>query len=276
MGKMIFRYSLIFVLLSFHVNIHPVFAGDDRWWGKHNEGWFFYKDPAVSKENTLERKKDQPVPASVHNVPSKPEEQKLFTEGLREKGSELLSTAMQFPTSENLQNYIRWNKMMLDLSNNFALLWQKELMADPALQYDIPMVDAVKDVYFAEKSKNEEDIIKDTAERAGLFFFYSSTCPYCEKQVGYLKEFSDYYGFRIKAVSINGGTLPDFPDTLMDNGISVRLGVEKVPAIFLAFPDEKRFERLSAGLITFAELKQRVLSYAAETNSNINYSSLIN
>ena len=273
MGKMIFLYSSIFMLFFIHVNIYPVFAGDDRWWGKHNEGWFFYKDSVIPKGNTEERKENQSV---VHKVPSGPNEQKLYTERLREKGTELLSTAMQFPTSENLQNYIRWNKFMLDLSNNFALLWQKELMANPALQYDIPMVDAVKDVYFAEKSKNEDDVIKDIAERAGLFFFYSSTCPYCEKQVNYLREFSDNYGFQIKAVSIDGGILPDFPDTLMDNGISIRLGIEKVPAIFLAFPDEKRFERLSAGLITFAELKQRVLFHATEINSNINYSGLIN
>jgi conjugal transfer pilus assembly protein TraF len=274
MGKVILTFSSILILLFIHLSNHPAFGEDDRWWVRHSEGWFFYKDPVVPKDNNAEN--DRPAPVSAQNVTSKPEDQKLFTERLRDKGSELLSAAMQFPTSENIQNYIRWNKFMLDLSNNFALLWQKELMANPTLQYDIPMVDAVKDVYFAEKSKNEDDVIRDVAGRAGLFFFYSSTCHYCEKQVGYLKEFSDNYGFRIKAVSIDGGTLPDFSDTLMDNGISVRLGVEKVPAIFLAFPDEKRFERLSAGLITFAELKQRVLLHASETNGDINYSSLIN
>lgn len=83
------------------------------------------------------------------------------------------------------------------------------------------------------------------------------------------------YGFRIKAVSLDGGVYPDFPDALMDNGISVRLGVDSVPAIFLAFPDEKRFERLSAGIVTFAELKERVLLHAKEISRDINYANFV-
>lgn len=271
MGKIIF--SCFFLLLAvFNVNSRPAFAGEERWWVKDNEGWFFYKEIIIPEEKM---KDDQPV-ASPEAQTLTHKEQKLFTERLREKGAEILSTAMQYPTPDNIRTYLTWNKFMLDLSNNFALAWQKELMSDPSLQYDIPMVDATKDVYFAAHSKNEDEIIRSVANRAGLFFFYSSTCPYCERQVRYIREFSETYGFQVKAVSIDGGIFQEFPDTLMDNGISLRLGIDHVPAIFLAFPDEKRFERLSAGLVTFAELKQKVLYYATEIKENINLGNLIN
>ena len=271
MGKII--YSYLFILLTvIYVNGRVVFAGEERWWVKDNEGWFFYKETNIPVDK---KKDDQPLVSPETKI-SSPSEQKLFTERLREKGSALLSAAMQYPTSDNIRTYLAWNKFMLDLSNNFALAWQKELMSNPSLQYDIPMVDATKDVYFAQKSKNDDEVIRDVANRAGLFFFYSSACPYCERQVKYIREFADTYGFQVKAVSLDGGILPEFPETLMDNGISVRLGINNVPALFLAFPDEKRFERLSAGLVTFAELKQKVLYYATEIKNNTNFTALIN
>lgn len=274
------RFALLFIaviLTSSTVLSDQCSAGNDRWWKNDNEGWFFYKNPVIPKDDGPEEavKKEAPEKPSQTSLPSHSLEKKLFTEQVKEKGSELLSTAMQYPTAENIRNYLRWNKFMIDVSSNFAVAWQKELMRNPELAYDIPIVDADKDIYIREKSKEADRIIYDLAERAGLFFFYKTTCPYCQRQAQYLKEFSDKYGFQVKAVSLDRGVYPEFPDALMDNGISVRLGVDRVPAVFLAFPDEKRFERLSAGIVTFAELRQRVLLHAKEINSDINYVSFV-
>jgi conjugal transfer pilus assembly protein TraF len=248
---------MAFILTSSFVLAGQSVAGNDRWWEKDNEGWFFYKNPLMPKDDESEEtvKKEAPENPSQPNLSSHPVKQKLYTEQVKEKGSELLSTAMQYPTAENIRNYLRWNKFMIDVSSNFALAWQKELMRNPELAYDMPIVDADKDIYIKEKSKEADRTIYDLSKRAGLFFFYKTTCPYCQRQAQYLKEFSDTYGFQVKAVSMEGGIYPEFPDALMDNGISVRLGVDRVPAVFLAFPDEKRFERLSAGIVTFAELR---------------------
>lgn len=274
MGKLRFYVHSLMLFVCVSVSITAVsFAEERRWWGENDQGWFFYKDPVLPEEKKKEEVIERPVPEASSQSPQK---QKLFTDSLKEKGAELLSTAMQYPTPENISAYMRWNKSMLDLSNHFAVSWQKELLRDPALQYDIPMLDAAKAVYFQEQMKDEDNAIREIASRAGLFFFYSSTCPYCEKQVEFVQAFASEYGFSVKAISIDGGVFTDFPDTLMDNGISVRLGVDKVPAIFLAFPDEKRFERLSAGLITYAELRQRVMYYAKENDSTFNVSSITN
>jgi conjugal transfer pilus assembly protein TraF len=277
MGKIRLLHAAVFILLLVSMNFGTVSAEENRlWWGKDNEGWFFYRDPLIQKEKvTEEKEEDKPVQASTP-VSADKADNKLLTEQMKEKGAKLLSLAMFQPTSENIQSYLHWNKFMLDLSGNFAVAWQKELMRSPDLYYNIPMADATKDLYFSEQTKSEDNKIRDIAVRAGIFFFYSSDCPYCKRQVEYIREFAGTYGFQIKAVSLDGGVFPEFPDTLMDNGISERLGVEKVPALFLAFPEEKRFERLSAGLTTTAEIKQRILYYATEINSDISLSSFNN
>ncbi len=277
MGKVRLTLFVISVILTLFIVLSGQSnAVDDRWWKKDNEGWFFYKMPVIPKDDVENiGDKEMIATAPQANPLSNPLKQELFTEQVKMKGSELLSAAMQYPNSENILNYLRWNKFMMDVSSKFAVAWQKELMRNPYLAYDMPMVDAAKDIYIMEKSKEADEIIYGLAKRAGLFFFYKSTCLYCERQAQYLKEFSDTYGFQVKAVSLDGGVYPDFPDALMDNGISVRLGIESVPAIFLAFPDEKRFERLSAGIVTFAELKERVLLHAKEISRDNNYISFV-
>lgn len=271
------RITTLSLILICCISLSNAYAENKvkRWWANDNEGWFFYKDPIIEKEKDIEKEKETPIhpPASV---PNNPETEELFTEKMNQKGQEFLSKAMQFPTSENIQNYMMWNKFMMDMSSNFAVAWQKELMQNPYLSNEAAMADSVKDIAFHEKSKKNKKIITDLAQKAGLFFFYTSTCPYCKRQVQHLKDFADTYGYEVKAVSLDGGILPELPNSLMDNGISLRLGINKVPAIFLAFPDENRFERLSAGIVTFSQLKQRVLNYAKEIENNIDYSSFIN
>jgi conjugal transfer pilus assembly protein TraF len=278
MGKLKIISGLLLVVFIM-VTLNGICAADDRWWKKDKEGWFFYKEPLFPEEQDKEKKEEEVIPKEVvrESVPQSPKEnKKLFTEQLKEKGHELLSAAMQYPIPENIQNYIRWNKFMMDISSNFAVAWQKELMRSPSLRYDIPMVDTTKDIYFVENRKDEDKTVQEIAGRAGLFYFYRTTCPFCKRQVRYLKEFADRYGFIVKAVSLDGGVYPEFQDALMDNGISIRLGVDQVPSIFLAFPDEDRFERLSSSLVTSAELKQRVLYYAKKVNNNFDISNYIN
>ncbi len=89
-----------------------------RWWDSSDEGWFFYNDPPIEKENEIEKKEmppNQPVA-----TPAIPEKEALFSDQMKGKGQEYLSKAMQFPTSENIQNYMAWNKFMMDVSNNFS------------------------------------------------------------------------------------------------------------------------------------------------------------
>ncbi len=242
-----------------------------KWWERRDEGWFFYKDPPKEEEKKPDAKVEIPpvVDPFRHEKPEPP-----FTERMKKRGEELLSRAMESPTIDNVRAYMEHNNLMMKLSENFSLAWQKVLMMHPELGGPAPVSDADKDLYFGMVKKKEREILMGLSREAGLFFFYSASCPSCERQAAHLRRFmAEYPYFTVKAVTLDGGVLPEFPGTMMDNGIASRLGVERVPSIFLAFPLSDRFGRISDGLLTMDELKRRLVWYASEIDTN-NYSGL--
>jgi len=249
-----------------------------NWWERRDEGWFFYKDPPKEEEKReVEKEEKKPkveveIPPVVEPFrPEKPEPP--FTEMMKKRGEELLSRAMENPTINNVRAYMEHNNLMMKLSENFSIAWQKTLMMHPELGGPAPVSDSDKDLYFGMVKKKEKEILMGLSREAGLFFFYSASCPSCERQAAHLRRFmAEYPYFVVKSVTLDGGVLPEFPETMMDNGIASRLGVERVPSIFLAFPPD-RFGRISDELLTMDELKRRLIWYAAEIDTN-NHSGL--
>ena len=274
-------------LLLIFLSLPPSGYSQSRWWQRSDEGWFFYHDPPKEEKKEEENVENQFLPGDQDRIlelkeekeekplqatpptaslrgasPEIPQPAPLFTEILKKKGEEVLSRAMENPTIQNVKAYIDHNNLMIKLSENFSIAWQKALMIYPELQSPVPTSDADKDIYFRVESEKEKDVLYELSREAGLFFFYSASCPYCERQAKHLKRFlSEYPLFIVKPVTMDGGVFEEFPETVPDNGISLKLGVEKVPAIFLAFPPD-RFERISAGLLTAEELKRRLILYA--------------
>lgn len=269
--RFIIRSKILISIFLFSLFLFPldVFA-NSYWWERGDEGWFFYKDPLKEEKNEI-KEKEKP---EKNPEPQAPKTPVLFTEKMKKLGEELLSRAMEKPTIENVRAYMEYNRLMMKLSENFALSWQKVLMMYPELEGPAPVSDSDKDLYFDAVKEREKEILYQLSRKAGLFFFYDGSCPFCERQVYYLKRFlAENPFFVIKPVSLDGTVFFEFPDTAMDNGISQRLGVSRVPSIFLAFPPD-RFERVSSGLITTEELKRRLIWYALEIDTSI-YSGII-
>lgn len=253
---------LISLILIF--GLAPLVYSQPYWWEKEDEGWFFYRDPLREEEKEEVKEERKPEVKSESPVP---EPIPLFTERMKKRGDELLSHAMENPTIENVKAYMEYNNLMMKLSENFSLAWQKALMMYPEFEGPVPVSDADKDLYFQSVREREQEILQGLSREAGLFFFYSSSCPHCERQAAHLRRFmAEHPYFVVKPISLDGGVLPEFPETVMDNGISSRLGVDKVPSIFLAFPPD-RFERISVELLTADELKRRLIWYASEIDT---------
>jgi len=235
-----------------------------RWWERHKEGWFFYNEKYPPKKE--EKKEKEPT---QKQVVIQTDQKPLFTERMRKKAEELLSTALENPTPENVKAYMEFNKYALTLASNFALVWQKVLMSNPELMSMIPEADPDKAIYYRVLYQEQREKLMELSRKAGLFFFFSSSCPYCRRQAYYLRMLQEEIPFYIKAISLDGGTLPEFPNASPDNGISARLNVTLVPSIFLAFPEEDRFARISSGLVSISELKRRLLYYVEDIDRSI-------
>ncbi|MFA5353788.1 MAG: conjugal transfer protein TraF [Thermodesulfovibrionales bacterium] len=261
--------------LSIHIacvltlaTLTPAFAQDQpRWWEQNNQGWFFYNEEP--KDEPIEKKPPAQEPPPVGAAPSA--SPPLFTEQMKQEGARLLSSALENPTPANIKAYMEHNKAMMQASSNFSLVWQKVLMENPQLASGTPMADSTKDLYYRENKKAEDNKLMGLAQQAGIFFIYSSSCQYCQRQAQYLQAFLRAYPFSYKAISIDGGVFPEFPDTIIDNGISGTLQVDTVPAIFLAFPPD-RFDRISTGVMTPEELRRRLLWYVEEVDNSVSHS----
>jgi conjugal transfer pilus assembly protein TraF len=72
-----------------------------------------------------------------------------------------------------------------------------------------------------------------------------------------VKGFSQKYGWSVLAVSLDGGTLSEFPEARRDNGIATRLQISHVPALIALHPRTGQFIPLAYGLVSESEIEER-------------------
>jgi conjugal transfer pilus assembly protein TraF len=248
------------------------------------KGYYFYQDPLP--EQDLLPSQLPPTPA----IPLQPEhfkDQVALKEALKKVPVEkidlpslpaawlkLLLTAkkeaaLDVQTEDTLLSYIKVHKETFNRAQRFTDMWALVMYTHPENDFTStnPISTAGHDIYSVVKKDSEDDYLKGMKDKAGLFFFFSSTCPYCQKQAQLLKVFSDSYGIAVKAVTQDGRALPEFPEAVVDNGMGEQLGVNKVPVIFLAIPDEHFIVPVGTGLITLDDLRQRVLAILKHRSS---------
>ena len=105
--------------------------------------------------------------------------------------------------------------------------------------------------------------MKEIAQRAGLFFFFSSECTLCELQAPLIKTLVEHEGFSIIPISINGKNLSEnhFDSFQPDAGHAEMLDVQTLPALYLATPDGN-FSSIGQGVFSLPEIQQRILVVA--------------
>ncbi|OYV01790.1 MAG: hypothetical protein CFE45_03280 [Burkholderiales bacterium PBB5] len=99
-----------------------------------------------------------------------------------------------------------------------------------------------------------------------LYFFFRRNCAYCHVQGPMLKQFQQKYGFTVYAVTLDGGSLPDFPGAVQDSGLAEKvadaMGVPTqhfvVPAVVLARPSTREVVPVGFGAMTMDQMAERV------------------
>ena len=125
-----------------------------------------------------------------------------------------------------------------------------------------PINQVAQQTWDANRSQDKARAIREIAKENGILFFYRSDCPYCHAMAPILKEFSLTYGVNVMPVTLDGGTIAPFENSLPDNGIATRLGVKTVPAIFVMETRTKQFKPLAYGVIASSSLEDRFLAFS--------------
>ena len=229
------------------------------YWQQHREGWFWYRDPPPATARLA------PKPPAT---PAKPRELADF-EAMQQRLETLKRVAVMNPTDDNLMAYMRFQRMVMDRSQVFADRWQRLVWREPSLDYasEGRPTNTLAIAAFDDRQKDRDtSTVRQLAATHGLVFVFRSDCPFCHRFAPVLKRFAQTHGLTVLAVSLDGGTLPEYPDARPDNGIAARLNARAVPALYLTQPSRREFRPVGFGLMSDTDLLERIAALAREAD----------
>lgn len=239
---------------------------------RHAEGWHWYEDPPSKIE---ERKKNSLKENSLKESPSgrsPPFSSSPPTEKIEAQRKELetkLHTAILEPNRDNIITYILAQKALMDQSERFSASWQRVVMTTPALDETLvhPVDQNARHVYYQGRHQDITKRIKALAQDYGLFFFFKGECAYCHHFAPVVKHFAKKYGWSVLGISLDGGTLAEFPGAKRDNGMAARLQVSHVPALIAFHASSGQMIPLAYGMVSESEIEERIDLLTRSLNS---------
>lgn len=240
------RWINMLVLLALGVQ-GLAFAGS--YYADHAVGWHWYDDP---KEETKSIKKSDP--------PMNPKDPNVVVANARKKITTALNQVIAEPTIENLQHYITLQEELGNRAEKVADLWEEVLLKNPELNYSLahPTNNVALQVYHEEESKKKDEALKRFAKETGLFFFYRSSCSYCQRFAPILKRFAERNSITIIPITLDGIPLPEFPQSKRDAGHAAQFHVTTTPALFAVNPTTQKAYPVAYGLTSETELRDNI------------------
>jgi conjugal transfer pilus assembly protein TraF len=222
---------------------------------RHAEGWHWYEEPP--RDNKIEERKKTPSGRDL-SFSSPPPTEKI--EAQRKELETKLHTAILEPSHENIITYILAQKALMDQSQRFSEVWKEVVLRTPSLDETLvhPVDQNARHIYYQERHQDITRHIKTLSQEYGLFFFFKGTCAYCHHFAPIVKDFAKKHGWSVLAVSLDGGTLPEFPEARRDNGMATRLQVSHVPALIAFHPSSGQMIPLAYGLVSESEIEERI------------------
>ncbi len=239
-------------------------AQEPTFYEGRQRGWFWHE---VEPEPEDEQEEQIPPPSSVS---VQAEQQALNAEWLKENLEKLMQKAIDEPTQENLAAYAYANRLLLDMGSRFSTKMQEFMELEQPLQESArrPFSQFALAEFSEERNRVVQDIMSVLKSKTHLWFFYSSTCSFCVKQIPVLQELNVRTGLPILAISMDGGVLPGLEnfEIVHDEGLRVSslFGVRVTPTMHLVDNEKRQPIPLSEGLNSLPDLEKRILLVSKE------------
>ncbi len=234
-------------------------AEDSPWWSRSiwsnpERGNVWYPPERVERPDAAAQPPSPVEPAE----PPRAAELDEF-ERIQKRLGELRNIAIISPTEENLKAYIEFQEQQMQRASVFADQWRRTLWANPELKYEGRPVNATGIASFdASQAVQVRKSLNQLAGTHGLYFFFRSDCPYCHAMAPTLRQLEQTHGIRVIAISLDGGTLPQYPNAITDKGQAAALGVRSVPSFYLASPKARTVHPLGTGVLSLATIEERI------------------
>lgn len=235
------------------------------YWSDAWRGWHFYEDPEPDSQ-------ERPAPSSKVVSPTAkpkatPPTELAEFERLQKTLEETRNIAIMRPTEANVRRYMELEARVVARASTFADVAQRVAWATPELDPTLqgrPVNAKVLEVFEQQQMSQRTENIGTLGRDHVLFFFFRGDCPYCHAFAPTLGAFEARYGIKVVAISIDGGTMPGFPDARRDNGIATTLKVSQVPAVYLAQPFTGKITPIGFGVLSEAQLLERIAIVSAQ------------
>jgi len=184
-------------------------------------------------------------------------------EAFRQRLEEQRLLAVWHPTEENVMEYQRMQWEATARSATFSDQWRRNTWGNSELDYTVrrPVAQYARHEWLDQRGEEMAASLANMSDSYGLFYFYRSDCPYCQRFSPVLRGFADRFGVEVRAVSVDGGPMADFPNARRDEGQFARLleGQDAVvPAVLLLNTQTNEPQWITFGLISGQELAERV------------------
>ncbi len=212
----------------------------------------------------------KPVP------PKDPDLRSIKTiEALRKEVDRLRDRAIMSGTPQDVRIFLGAQQFVLEKSSIFADVARRVVWSTPSVDYSLRRPTesmAMRSFNFSERMRQEQSV-KDAMQRYGVYFFMSSTCPYCKLEAQALKNLESMVGLQVLPISLDGKGISLYPRPLPDNGISrmlaERFGQQRlsVPALFLVPKDNSGAPPIpiSFGMASSSEILERIYALTQTT-----------
>jgi conjugal transfer pilus assembly protein TraF len=259
---------ILLFMLSLLFQAGPVLAAAG-FYERGAEGWFWYQDPVPAVEAEPESEapaSPPPAPAATEPAPAA-EPAPLSAAWFRAHLDRYRDAAIDDPTPAKVAAWLYLQRIALDKASRFSEATQRVALKDPWLDETVrrPLASFAAAEMSRRANTAREEVLRNLAGQAGLWFFFRSDCPYCHLQATVIEQLERQYGFTVYPISLDGAPLPDgrYPRVVRDTGQATALGVVTVPALFLARPPGEVLP-LGQGVLALDQLLSRMLTVAAE------------
>lgn len=232
-------------------------------------GWHWKEEPPeLAPEPEPEAEAPPPPPPAA---PAPPHGPKPFSSAwVKENLPKYLEIAIDDPSPQNVSNYLYLQRFAMDSADRFSSIYQRVATVDPLLDENRarPTWGPAAELANRQADTNKSNLLKDIAQKFGIWFFFRSDCAPCHQQAPLLATFANLNGFSVLPVSVDHVDMPNNPwrRFVKDKGHAAQLQVSGTPTLFLQSKDGE-FVQISDSVISIEEIARRVIEIAASSKA---------
>jgi len=213
---------------------------------KEPKGWHWYNEDEEKKRELEQHQAPPPPPKPKQWTEENATE---FRQALTKALNKAKDKAIMFPSAENFAEYKRLQDFLTHKAGLFANSSREAMLKYPELDYSIqhPHSNGAQQYVAEQKTRDQQQAIKDLTRENGLFFFYNGRHPIEVAMAGIVKMFAQEHELDVVMISKDGEIPADMPETRIDTGQADAMNVKYTPALFLVNPKTLAYQPLSYG-----------------------------